>query len=79
MKIAKGTKIRQTRENANEMFKNTTANGVLVYEVTRVNKTSYTLKCVEGYMKGTGCYLGKDFKNESVDIYGTVTRWEVVA
>ena len=78
MELKKGMKIRQVRENRDPMFANTTANGTLVYEVTRVNKKTYGLKCIEGYMRGTGCNLLKDFPAESVDVYGTVTRYEIV-
>ena len=79
MTLTKGMKIRQTKVNTNEMFKNTIANSELVYEVTRVNQKTYGLKCVEGFMKGTGCNLLKTFKEESKDVYGTITKWEVVA
>lgn len=79
MTLTKGMKIRQTKVNTNEMFKNTIANSVLVYEVTRVNQKTYGLKCVEGFMEGTECKLLKTFKEESKDVYGTVTKWEVVA
>lgn len=78
MELTKGMKIRQVKENKNPMFENTVANSVLVYEVTRVNKKTYGLKCIEGYMKNTCCNLLKDCKVESVDIYGTITRWEIV-
>ena len=79
MTLAKGMKIQQTKVNENEMFKNTTANSTLVYEVVRVNKKTYELKCVEGFMQGCGCKIQKDFKAEYKDVYGTVTKWELVA
>lgn len=79
MTLTKGMKIRQTKLNTNEMFRNTVANSVLVYEVTRVNQNTYGLKCVEGFMKGTGCKIPKTFKEESKDVYGTITKWELVA
>ena len=79
MKLKKGMKIKETKVNENEMFKNTTANSTLVYEVVRVNKKTYELKCVEGFMQGSGCKIQKDFKEEYKDVYGTVTKWELVA
>lgn len=78
MQLTKGMKIRKTKENKDPLFANTTANGTLVYEVTRVNKKTYGLKCIEGYMKNTSCNLLKDWEVESVDVYGTITRWEVL-
>ncbi len=59
--LTKGMKIRETKENKNPMLANTTANGSLTYEVTKVNKKTYSLKCTEGYMKNTECKLFKDF------------------
>ena len=79
MTLTKGMKIKQTKVNGNEMFKNSTANSVLVYEVVKVNKKTYELKCVEGFMQGSGCKIQKDFKTEYEDVYGTVTKWELVA
>lgn len=79
MTLTKGMKIKQTKVNENEMFKNTTANSTLVYEVVKVNKKTYELKCVEGFMQGSGCKIQKDFKTEYKDVYGTVTKWELVA
>ena len=77
--LTKGMKIRKTRENKDPMFANTTANSTLVFEVTRVNKKTYGLKCIEGYMKNTSCNLLKEFPQESIDAYGTITRYEIVA
>ena len=79
MTLTKGMKIKKTKVNESEMFKNTTANSILVYEVVRVNKKTYELKCVEGFMQGSGCKIQKDFKAEYKDVYGTVTKWELVA
>ena len=79
MTLTKGMKIRETKVNKNNMFANTTANSVLIYEVVKVNKNTYGIKCVEGYMKGTESKICKDFMEESKDVYGTITRWEVVA
>ena len=79
MELTKGMKIKQTKVNGKAEFANTTANGVLMYEVVKVNKNTYSLKCIEGYMKGTGCKLVKDFAAVRVDEYGTCTMWEVVA
>ena len=79
MELTKGMKIRQTRENKNPLFANTTANETLVFEVTRVNKKTYGLKCIEGYMKNMQCKLLKDFGVTSKDEYGTITKWEIVA
>lgn len=79
MTLKKGDKIRETKSNANPIFKNTTANSTLIYEVVRVNAKTYGLKCVEGYMRGTGCNLHKDAPEVSTDIYGTTTRREIIA
>lgn len=78
MELTKGMRIKQTKINNDPLFKNTAANGVLVFEVTRVNPKTYTLKCVEGYLKGSGCKLMKNFTPKSVDIYGTTTEYEIV-
>lgn len=78
MELVKGMVIRNTRENNNPDFANTTANSVLTYEVTKVNPKTYTLRCIDGYMKNTGCKLLKGFKTESTDIYGTRSTWEIV-
>lgn len=78
MKLTKGMKIKMTKTNNNEMFKDTCSNSELVYVVERVNAKTYSLKCVDGYMKNTGCTIRKDFAEESKDVYGTITRWEVV-
>lgn len=74
MTLTKGMRIRKT--TANEKWPE--ANSVLVYEVTKVNKKTYGLKCVEGYMEGTSCGLIKTFQEESKDVYGTITKWEAV-
>ena len=79
MTLTKGMKIKQIKVNENEMFKNATTNSTLVYEVVRVNKKTYELKCVEGFMQGSSCKIQKDFKEEYKDVYGTVTKWELVA
>ena len=78
MTLTKGMKIKQIKVNENEMFKNATTNSTLVYEVVRVNKKTYELKCVEGFMQGSCCKIEKDFKPEYKDVYGTVTKWELV-
>jgi hypothetical protein len=51
----------------------TTENSALIWEVVRVNKKTHGLKCIEGYMKGSCKNLCKDFKEQSTDVYGTVT------
>lgn len=79
MKLTKGMKIRKTNTNAGEIFQNTCANSVLVYEVVRVNPKTYSLKCIEGYLQGCGCNLSKDFRDEYLDIYGTTIKWEIIA
>lgn len=79
MTLKKGDKIRETTSNTNPMFRDTTANRTLVYEVVRVNPKTYGLKCIEGYMKGTGCNLLKSAPEVSTDIYGTTTRREIIA
>lgn len=78
MELIKGDIIKQIKQNSNPMFNNTTANSVLTYKVTRVNKKTYSLKCIEGYMKNTEYKLQKSFKEESTDIYGTITKWILV-
>ena len=78
MEIKKGTIIRQTKTNEDPIFKDTTANAVLEFVVKRVNPKTYGLECIEGYYKGCGLNLRKDFKETYVDIYGTKTTWEVV-
>ena len=78
MELKKGDRIRQTKRNDRKEFENTTANSVLVYEVTRVNPKTYSLICVDGYMERTGCNLKKDFCTEYTDVYGTTTTWEKV-
>ena len=78
MILKKGDIIKQIKTNPGELFKDTTANGELTYQVIRVNPKTYGLKCINGYMKGSGCNLIKSFKEQSTDIYGTVTRWELV-
>lgn len=77
MKLEKGNIIKKTRTNTRPHCE--AANTELIYTVKRVNKTSYSIKCIEGYMKNTGCKLAKDFATESTDMYGTVTRYEIVA
>lgn len=78
LELTKGMLIRKTKENTDPMFSNTTANEVLTYEVTRVNKKTYGLKCVEGYMVGSSCNLYKDAEIESIDVYGTKTTYAIV-
>ena len=57
--LVKGDRIRQTKKNYQKEFANTCANTVLIWEVTRVNKNTYSIKCVEGYMKNSSCKLDK--------------------
>lgn len=78
MELVKGNIIKQIKRNDNPLFASTTANGELTYKVTRVNAKSYTLECIGGYMKGTGCKLLKSFREEYTDEYGTVTKWEKI-
>lgn len=75
MTLTKGTIIKQVKTNDRKGFEDTIANSELTYEITRVNKTTYTLKCIEGFMKGSGCKLVKNFNQTSVDMYGTKTEW----
>jgi len=77
--IKKGTLIREVKTNPDPIFENTTANRTLVWMVTRVNPKTYSVKCVEGYWKGHGCNIHKNFKPEYTDVYGTTTRYEVIA
>lgn len=75
MTLTKGSIIKKVTTNADERLKGTVANSELVYEVTRVNKSTYTLKCIEGFMKGSGCKLIKNFNHTTIDVYGTKTEW----
>ena len=77
MKLEKGNIIKRTRTNNRPHCES--ANTESTFIVERVNKTSYTVKFIDGYMKNTGCKIAKDFAEESVDMYGTVTRYEIVA
>ncbi len=79
MTLTKGNIIKETKTNADPMFANTTANSSVVYEVVRVNAKTYGLKCISGYLKGMGVNLMKNAPEVSVDIYGTVTRREIIA
>lgn len=76
MTLKKGNIIKRTQTNNRQNCE--TANAELTYIVERVNKNTYTLKCIDGYMKNTGCKLAKDFKEENTDVYGTVTKWTLV-
>lgn len=76
MTLKKGNIIKRTQTNNRPNCE--TANAELTYIVERVNKNTYTLKCIDGYMKNTGCKLAKDFKEENTDVYGTVTKWTLV-
>ena len=77
MKLEKGNLIKKTRTNTHPHCE--AANTELLYVVERVNKNSYSIKCIEGFMKNTQTKLAKDFAAESIDVYGTVTRYEIVA
>lgn len=79
MTLTKGNIIKETKTNTDPMFANTTANSSVVYEVVRVNAKTYGLKCISGYLKGMGVNLMKNAPEVSVDIYGTVTRREIIA
>lgn len=79
MTLTKGNIIKETKTNADPMFANTTANSSVVYEVVRVNAKTYGLKCISGYLKGMSVNLMKNAPEVSVDIYGTVTRREIIA
>ena len=77
MELTKGSIITQTRSNSNPIFANTTANRTLVYKIVKVNRKTYELECIEGYMKGSHCRMVKNFKNTYTDEYGTVTTISV--
>ena len=75
--MKKGDLIRVTRRNPAKEFKNTIANITVVYEITRCNAKTYSVKCVEGSFKGSGCYILKDAIGKSYkDIYGTTTTYK---
>lgn len=76
MKIEKGTIIKRTRTNSNPHCES--ANTASTFMVERVNKTTYSIKCIGGYMAGTCCKMTKGFAAESTDIYGTVTKYEII-
>lgn len=79
MKLVKGDIIREVKTNPDAMLSNTTENSTLVYKVVRVNKKTYGLECIDGYMKGTQCNRRKDFKESYTDIYGTTTTITLVS
>lgn len=78
MTLTKGTLIKEIKRNELPEFKDTIANSELTYIVERVNRSTYSLKCIEGYMKGSGCYLRKNFQSRYVNVYGTVTEYVVL-
>ena len=73
MELYKGDTIKEVKTNTGFGMENTVANSTLLWEVVRVNKKTYGLKCIDGYMKGCCANLCKDFKEQSTDVYGTVT------
>ena len=54
MTLNKGDIIKEVKSNSKKGFENTTANATLTYRVDRVNARTYTLTCIEGYMKNSG-------------------------
>ena len=74
--LIKGDIIKKIRSNKNPLCES--ENYELIYEVVRVNRNTYGLKCIEGFMKGSGCKLVKDFKDKYIDEYGTVTEWIIL-
>ena len=78
MKLEKGNIIKNIHRNDRPEFSGTVANSELTYNVIRVNSRTYELECVGGYMQGTRCNLCKDFKEKSVDVYGTASEWVLV-
>ncbi len=76
MKLEKGNIIKKTRTNNRPHCES--ANTEQLYVVERVNKNSYSIKCIEGFMKNTQIKLAKDFATERIDMYGTITRYEIV-
>ncbi len=78
MELVKGNIIKQIKKNENSDFAGTCANSELTYKVVRVNSKTYGLVCIGGYMQGTRCNLCKNFKESSVDVYGTTTEWVLV-
>lgn len=79
MELLKGDIIRHTKRNDRPEFENTVANSELTYKVIRVNPKTYGLECIGGYMQGTRCNIQKDFKESSVDVYGTISEWSIVS
>lgn len=79
MELVKGNIIKHIKRNDRPEFKDTTANSELTYKVIRVNSKTYGLECIGGYMQGTRCNLHKDFKESSVDVYGTTSEWVLVS
>ncbi len=69
-------KVRRITMNDSKYFKNTTANTVTVWEVTRVNKNTYSVTCIEGYLKGSSCKLQKGYTTWVDSYYKTITTWE---
>lgn len=75
MTITKGTRLVMTRKSTDKYFADMRPiNDTLVYEVTKVNSKTYSIKCVEGYMKGTGAKLLKSvvLGKTTSDEYGTM-------
>ena len=78
MELVKGNIIKEINTNPGVLFKDTIANSELTYKVTKVNKKTYGLVCIEGYMEGSEQKLLKDFKEESIDVYGTIRKWVLI-
>lgn len=78
MTLKKGDIIRETTRNDREGFENTAANSELIYQVVRINPKTYGLKCIGGYLEGTGCNLRKDAPDTTIDIWGTIRTRELI-
>lgn len=76
MKLEEGNIITRITTNTRPYCES--ANTELTYIVERVNNNSYSIKCIEGFMKNTQTKLAKDFPEESTDVYGTVKKWVLV-
>lgn len=76
MKLEKGSIIKKIRTNPHTHCESANTESTLIVE--RVNKTTYSVKYIDGHMKNTTCKMAKGFAEESIDEYGTVTRYEVI-
>lgn len=73
MELKKHDIIKRIRTNNNPGCES--ANTESTFVVRRVNKKTYSVEVIGGYMVHAEFLLDKNFKEESVDEYGTVTKY----